>query len=591
MTKATAAFPIGSSVGGMEDLLALYHDRLAQRLEDRLERLQDEVIARLTMSMPSHPPAVVPPFSACDVCLGEGVDMSGLAVVCGGARPNEPRPLEDKPSRPSFTLVDDDDDVDVIAGSRRPSIALVENEDEASLGSGALEQVRHGANSGSKSASVDRPAVHDCGGVRSTSQESAASTLQSCSGKGSFAQRLVEDYRFDLFFGVAIMANVTYLGVQTDTMARTLPPYDETSLDWIGIGFAFLFIFELSLRIFVKRFTFFVDPKMWRWNMLDLFITASFLAEVGAVVAWNVSDAPAGMGTVGGFRILRILRICRLLRVIRVARIIRSIRALRTMLFQLANTVRPLICATVLFMMILYVFAIVFTQAFAIHRLQSGDTSPELWRQWSTLPRSMLTLFQAISGGISWQDCLGPLSDLGAWQVALFIGYVAFIHFAVLNILTGVFCQNAIENAAHDQEIVSQQMLAQKHMYVRNMQHLFQEFDSDNSGSVTITEFMSHLDDEDVQAYFDSLELDTSDVRTLFRMLDKADQHELDLEDFVSGCMRLKGGAKNMDIAKLSYAQSALSRRLARFMDRTDKMLVSLSARLEEQRWQRDCAI
>mmetsp|Transcript_98042 Transcript_98042/g.272808 ORF Transcript_98042/g.272808 Transcript_98042/m.272808 type:complete len:190 (-) Transcript_98042:233-802(-) len=166
---------------------------------------------------------------------------------------------------------------------------------------------------------------------------------------------------------------------------------------------------------------------------------------------------------------------------------------------------------------------------------------------------------------------------MGPVPLILYIAYMAIMQFAVLNILTGVFCQSALDSAAHDQEMMAQSMAEQKHMYIRNMRQLFKDIDDDGSGSLSVAEFMAHLHDEGVRLYFESLDIDTSDVGTLFRLLDQDAQNELDVEEFVAGCLRIKGAAKGIDIAKLTYAQGALAKRLQGFMLRTDAALEQLT--------------
>ena len=86
----------------------------------------------------------------------------------------------------------------------------------------------------------------------------------------------------------------------------------------------------------------------------------------------------------------------------------------------------------------------------------------------------MLTLFMAISGGISWEDALRPLQRVSPLAVTLMILYIVTTVLAVLNVVTGaapaalghdlcqdlratgdallfqVFCNTAIESAHAD---------------------------------------------------------------------------------------------------------------------------------------------
>lgn len=58
-----------------------------------------------------------------------------------------------------------------------------------------------------------------------------------------------------------------------------------------------------------------------------------------------------------------------------------------------------------------------------------------------------------------------------------------------------------------------------------------------------------HIEDKEVQAFFDHLELGGADVGRLFRLLDRTGNGKVDAEEFVTGCLCLRGGAKTMDVA------------------------------------------
>jgi len=265
--------------------------------------------------------------------------------------------------------------------------------------------------------------------------------------------------------------------------------------------------------------------------------------------------------------------------------IVRFVRSLRTLVHQIVSTARSLIWALLLLVMIIYLFAILFTQG--VLDFQSSkeeettdvvELSAPLRHYWSTVPRSMFTLFISITGGVSWAEVVLPLSDVGQVWVALFIAYICFTQMAVLNVLTGVFCQNAIDSAQHDQDLVTQSILAQKKMYVKQIAAIFAEIDVDGSGTITIHEFRKHLQDESVQAIFDSLGLDASDVWTLFKLLDIDNDTVIELDEFVAGCLRLKGNAKGLDMAKLCYEHKSMAKRLGNFMKRTDTLLARLAS-------------
>jgi len=405
-------------------------------------------------------------------------------------------------------------------------------------------------------------------------------------------QRFVSSGGFELFFGFAIITNTFFIGIQTDAAASS-DGQQSTALEVTNVLYTFLFTAELVMKLCAERLDFFWRSPSWQWNWLDVVIVISSIVESSMYIFVAASSAlssgssdtadPRMTQSPSQLRILRILRITRLIKVVRISRIIRFIRALRTMVHQLVSTLKSLMWAILLLGLVIYVFAIILTQSYTRYvedqNFSGADPAAQaelaqsralLQRFFGGMSSSMITLFWAVTGGINWEIVQSELSNLGWFPVSLFFFYICFTQFAVLNVLTGVFCQNAIDSASHDAELVAQGMLEQKQAYIDRLKSIFEEFDDDGSGTISITEFKERLSDEKVQAYFDGLQLDTSDIRMLFRLMDLDGGNELELDEFVAGCMRLKGDAKGVDMAKLSYIQDVLSKRLNHFIARTD---------------------
>merc|ERR1712107_377782 len=128
--------------------------------------------------------------------------------------------------------------------------------------------------------------------------------------------------------------------------------------------------------------------------------------------------------------------------------------------------------------------------------------------------------------------------------------------------MTGVFCQSAIESAERDADMVIQSLIANKKWHIDQLKKLFKKIDNDESGVITIQEFESHFEDSEVQAFFESLELEPQDAWTLFKLLDLDETFDVDIEEFISGYMRLRGSAKSIDIAKMMYDSKYIRKKL-----------------------------
>merc|ERR1712083_699970 len=73
----------------------------------------------------------------------------------------------------------------------------------------------------------------------------------------------------------------------------------------------------------------------------------------------------------------------------------------------------------------------------------------------------------------------------------------------------------------------------------------------ENSGRISFDDFNTKLNDKRALAYFRSINLDPSEVRVLFELLDSDESGTIDLEEFIIGCKKLSGGSRAFDLAIL----------------------------------------
>eukprot|EP00913_Durusdinium_trenchii_P020589 g19338.t1 len=63
--------------------------------------------------------------------------------------------------------------------------------------------------------------------------------------------------------------------------------------------------------------------------------------------------------------------------------------------------------------------------------------------------------------------------------------------------------------------------------------------DDSGYGSITIDEFEKLFEDEDMQAFLDSIEISATDAWTLFASLDIDGDKVISVEEFTEGCLKL----------------------------------------------------
>eukprot|EP00439_Symbiodinium_sp_Y106_P071970 s1235_g13.t1 len=116
---------------------------------------------------------------------------------------------------------------------------------------------------------------------------------------------------------------------------------------------------------------------------------------------------------------------------------------------------------------------------------------------------------------VSWENVIAPLRLISGMWALVFILYVSFTYFAVLNVVTGVFCQSAIESAQNDHATMVQSILKNKEAHIAKIHGLFSQLGTENTG---------------VRAYFELLGLDVWDAWSFFKLLDLDDSGDVAVE-------------------------------------------------------------
>jgi len=266
-------------------------------------------------------------------------------------------------------------------------------------------------------------------------------------------------------------------------------------------------------------------------------------------------------------RLVRSIRLARALRGVRVVRLFRYVSALRTLALCIVSTVGSLIWTLVLLVLLWYTFGVLQTQLVSDHCRDAAieitgnpnakPLCPSDYRHWRTVSDSMLTLFMSITGGLSWEDALSPLRNASPVAVIFMVVYIVMTVFAVLNVVTGVFCNTAIESANADKDIAVIKQLQKHSSHVEALRKIFEEIDADSLDVVSIHDLEEAMQQQKLSSFLESMGIST--------------------EEFVSGCLQGRGPAKSIQLVKMSYENKVTRQALKKVGMEIRRLTVDLS--------------
>eukprot|EP00927_Polykrikos_kofoidii_P029214 TRINITY_DN252_c0_g1_i1.p1 TRINITY_DN252_c0_g1~~TRINITY_DN252_c0_g1_i1.p1 ORF type:complete len:660 (-),score=90.00 TRINITY_DN252_c0_g1_i1:201-2180(-) len=371
---------------------------------------------------------------------------------------------------------------------------------------------------------------------------------------------------FILTVAIALLANIVLIVIDVHmkvTLIFSEPnkiqqPEQNSAMKIASHLFSTFFLIELLLRMLAEGGDFWVGDQR-AWNMFDLvLVTTSIVGFIFDSIATNNSNS-----------YIQSIRLLRLLRTFRVLRIVAMFRELRLMTLSIMKAVPSIGWAFVLIFITITIIAILILEGIATTAediptpddKDSPNTATlnehfgDFWKTWRAL-------FMAVSGGLDWWTIAEPLFDLHVLLGALVVFYVALMSIGMLNIITGIFVQVASDMAAKDRAIVTQSQLDANSALIRNLLKIFTELDTDGSEMITLEEFTECAAQPSVAAYFAALGLDITKSKRFFNLIDHDGSGQLNIEEFVMGCMRLQGQSKAIDFETLASENFKLRERL-----------------------------
>jgi len=173
-----------------------------------------------------------------------------------------------------------------------------------------------------------------------------------------------------------------------------------------------------------------------------------------------------------------------------------------------------------------------------------------------------------------------PEDSLGAHSQLSF--YMFFMTFVVTNIVMGIFVDSVIQSAQGDREEVVEVHMNEQSSALSQLREIFLDADEDGNRMITLEEFQERAKDPMVWANLLSLGLEVSEARGLFNLLDMDGSGSVGIEEFLMGCMRLKGYAKTIDLATLMYENKRLTHHATSFYKFAREEFASLVERVSE---------
>lgn len=322
--------------------------------------------------------------------------------------------------------------------------------------------------------------------------------------------------------------------------------------------FTAFFALELCWRISRARLAYFMD---W-FNVFDAFLVLAGCLDLYVLQAVMESQS-----------YLRMLRLFKLARVVRLVRVTQMFRGLRLLVSACGSFLPALGWAMALLSLCMIMGGV--TIGFLLQGYIEDENHPFesrkwIWLHYGTAYRATYTMYEITMAG-NWPTNVRPvLENVNHAYVFFFVGYITVVVFAIIRVITAIFLSQTLEAANNDVEVMIQERMRKKSMFVEQLEGIFEAIDESGDGLLSEEEMKELLADSKVQAYMESLEVALPESEALFRLLQNSDG-QITYEDFIEGILRCKGPARAVDQIVLHSEVKSLNTLIQKLQDKMEE--------------------
>jgi len=343
--------------------------------------------------------------------------------------------------------------------------------------------------------------------------------------------------RHSIFESVTLLVvglNALWIWIDTDFNSKDLLT-DAHPIFQIAEHFFCLYFFtEICTRFaaFEQKLNCMRDP----WFVFDSFLVIVMALETWVMTIVILSTSSKGTSTnLGDTSILRIARLLRLMRMARVARLLRAMPELVILLKGIVAAARSVFFTLVLLLLLMYVFAIAFTQM-----LRDESVGNEFFK---TVPQSMHTLWLRGTLLDEVWEVMEEVQKVSLFYVFLLDLFILAAALTVMNMLVGVLCEVVSAVAAFEREEINLSLVKSK------VERIFNELglDKNNNKMISKREFVQIVDNREAARAIQDLGVDVVglvDFAEVFFSADTDDEtysKELSFSEFMEAVVSLRG--------------------------------------------------
>eukprot|EP00931_Biecheleriopsis_adriatica_P110846 TRINITY_DN8517_c0_g2_i3.p1 TRINITY_DN8517_c0_g2~~TRINITY_DN8517_c0_g2_i3.p1 ORF type:complete len:541 (-),score=81.33 TRINITY_DN8517_c0_g2_i3:253-1875(-) len=346
-----------------------------------------------------------------------------------------------------------------------------------------------------------------------------------------FCKRVIDNPCFDYSMGFVVLLNSISIGIEVQESISV-----DGTLGWpenLDLVFLFFYTVEIAMHLIVEGKAVFKD----NWFLFDFLVTSlGWLTGILMPLVMLI----AGMQTNGGLvEQIMVVRSLRLLRLFRAVRMLKYFRTVWRLIHGLLTSGNAMLSTVGLLSLSIYIMACIGVELITKDKdLQRHESTREIVEvNFGNLFRTLLTLVSFVCAD-SVSGIYTPLVLVkpGLWIYFCFL--LVFITIALMNLVTAVLVEGALDQAKEDSSIARHDQEQAVLEALPKLLEAFKNNDRNNDGTLTLDEVICM----DIETLVPQPLLDKHGIKSfseVFEILDDTGDGSVDQMEFVDGILNL----------------------------------------------------
>ncbi|CAD7962110.1 unnamed protein product [Amoebophrya sp. A25] len=204
-------------------------------------------------------------------------------------------------------------------------------------------------------------------------------------------------------------------------------------------------------------------------------------------------------------------------------------------------------------------------EKFNDYYIQAGWDHEEYF---ANVPAAVFTMFQVVTKDKWSEEVVRHIAELQPWAYIIVPLFMGISTYGFCSMIIGIIVNSILQLQDENSSLQAKKDAKAKKILIKLLKDAFARLDEDGSGTLSLDEIQQAVAHPELRARLESLNFPVDSPEDFFNMVDTDNSGDIDSDEFITACTRLRGSCKSRDMLEAEQQVGKLGRYLLGVEDR-----------------------